>query len=53
MLLTFSNVLVTAHQAFLTYEALNEIARVMTTNPVRSSERQPLLDGSILVETGN
>jgi len=33
-LLTFPNVLITAHQAFLTEEALDEIARV-TTNNVR------------------
>lgn len=33
-LLTFPNVLVTAHQAFLTREALDEIARVTTENIV-------------------
>lgn len=52
-LLTFPNVLVTAHQAFLTHEALSEIARVTTTNLLRYSEQQPLLDGSVLVEMGN
>ena len=52
-LLTFPNVLVTAHQAFLTHEALSEIARVTTTNLLRYSEQQPLLDGSVLVESGN
>jgi D-lactate dehydrogenase len=31
-LLTFPNVIVTAHQAFLTREALDEIARVTTEN---------------------
>lgn len=31
-LLTFPNVLITAHQAFLTHEALAEIARVTTAN---------------------
>ncbi|MBU6402775.1 MAG: 2-hydroxyacid dehydrogenase, partial [Verrucomicrobia bacterium] len=31
-LLTFPNVVITAHQAFLTREALGEIARVTTTN---------------------
>lgn len=35
-LLTFPNVLITAHQAFLTHEALSEIARVTTENLVRS-----------------
>lgn len=52
-LLTFPNVLVTAHQAFLTHEALSEIARVTTTNLLRYSGRQPLLDDSVLVETVN
>jgi D-lactate dehydrogenase len=32
LLLNFPNVLITAHQAFLTREALKEIARVTTTN---------------------
>jgi D-lactate dehydrogenase len=31
-LLTFPNVLVTAHQAFLTHEALSEIARITVEN---------------------
>jgi D-lactate dehydrogenase len=31
-LLTFPNVLITAHQAFLTHEALREIARITVTN---------------------
>ncbi len=35
-LLTFPNVLITAHQAFLTHEALSEIARVTTENLLRS-----------------
>ena len=34
-LLTFPNVLITAHQAFLTHEALHEIARVTTDNILR------------------
>ena len=33
-LMTFPNVIVTAHQAFLTKEALDEIARVTTENIV-------------------
>jgi D-lactate dehydrogenase len=32
--MTFPNVIVTAHQAFLTKEALDEIARVTTENIV-------------------
>jgi D-lactate dehydrogenase len=43
LLLTFPNVLVTAHQAFLTKEALLEIARVTVENLIRSSLGQPLL----------
>lgn len=35
-LLTFPNVLITAHQAFLTHEALSEIARVTVENLLRS-----------------
>ena len=35
LLLTFPNVLITSHQAFLTKEALSEIARVTTTNILR------------------
>ena len=49
-LLTFPNVLITAHQAFLTQEALGEIARVTTANLVRFAEGQPLLEESVLVE---
>jgi D-lactate dehydrogenase len=43
LLLTFPNVLVTAHQAFLTQEALHEIARVTTENLIRAGTGQPLL----------
>ncbi|MES2706059.1 MAG: 2-hydroxyacid dehydrogenase [Verrucomicrobiota bacterium] len=48
-LLTFPNVLITAHQAFLTREALAEIARVTTENLVRFLEGRPFLEGSVLV----
>lgn len=47
-LLTFPNVLITAHQAFLTHEALNEIARVTTENILRFANREPLLPGTTL-----
>ncbi len=43
LLLTFPNVLVTAHQAFLTHEALHEIARVTMENLIRAGTGQPLL----------
>ena len=48
LLLTFPNVLVTSHQAFLTREALSEIARVTTENILRLDADQPLLDGTAL-----
>jgi D-lactate dehydrogenase len=47
-LLTFPNVLVTAHQAFLTREALAEIARVTVANLVAGSEGRPFLEGTVL-----
>jgi D-lactate dehydrogenase len=42
-LLTFPNVLITAHQAFLTQEALAEIARVTASNLVAFAHGQPFL----------
>jgi D-lactate dehydrogenase len=47
-LLTFPNVLITAHQAFLTKEALNEISRVTVENLLRFVRRQPFLEGTAL-----
>jgi len=43
-LLTFPNVLITAHQAFLTREALNEIARVTVANLIATPSRSWLED---------
>jgi D-lactate dehydrogenase len=48
-LLTFPNVLITAHQAFLTQEALAEIARVTVANLVAFSKGQPFLPDTALV----
>lgn len=48
-LLTFPNVLITSHQAFLTREALAEIARVTTANLLAFAEGRPLLEGTALV----
>ena len=48
-LLTFPNVLITAHQAFLTHEALTEIARVTTANLIRLAEGEAFPDESVLV----
>jgi D-lactate dehydrogenase len=47
-LLTFPNVLVTAHQAFLTHEAVSEIARTTLENILRFVGKQPLLEGTVL-----
>jgi D-lactate dehydrogenase len=47
-LLTFRNVLITAHQAFLTYEALAEIARVTVANLLAFAQSKPLLSGTEL-----
>lgn len=45
-LLSFSNVLVTSHQGFLTEEALSEIARVTTENLARLDKGMDLLPGT-------
>jgi D-lactate dehydrogenase len=47
-LLTFPNVLITAHQAFLTHEALSEIARTTVENVLRFLGKQPFLEGTVL-----
>ena len=47
-LLTFPNVLITAHQAFLTREALSEIARVTVENIQRFVSKQAFLEGTVL-----
>jgi D-lactate dehydrogenase len=47
-LLTFPNVLITAHQAFLTKEALSEIARVTVANLVALAKGEPFLTDTIL-----
>ena len=47
-LLTFPNVLITAHQAFLTQEALTEIARVTAANISAFASGQPFLQDTSL-----
>jgi D-lactate dehydrogenase len=47
-LLTFPNVLITAHQAFLTQEALAEIARVTATNLAAFASGKPFLPDTAL-----
>lgn len=49
-LLTFPNVLITAHQAFLTKEALTEIARVTVANLTALAAGSPFLPDSALVD---
>lgn len=50
-LLTFPNVLITAHQAFLTEEALSEIARVTVANLAALDAGTPFLPDTALVDT--
>jgi D-lactate dehydrogenase len=47
-LLTFPNVLITAHQAFLTREALSEIARVTVANLIALGSGQPFLPDTVV-----
>ncbi|MGV3774374.1 MAG: 2-hydroxyacid dehydrogenase [Verrucomicrobiales bacterium] len=47
-LLTFPNVLITSHQAFLTAEALSEIARVTTANLMSLNTQAGFLQGTAL-----
>jgi D-lactate dehydrogenase len=47
-LLTFPNVIITAHQAFLTQEALAEIARVTVANLSALANGQPFLPDTLL-----
>jgi D-lactate dehydrogenase len=47
-LLMFPNVLITSHQAFLTHEALSEIARVTTANIRSFATHQSFLEGTQL-----
>jgi D-lactate dehydrogenase len=47
-LLTFPNVLITAHQAFLTREALADIARTTVANLAALDSGRPFVEGSVL-----
>jgi len=51
-LLSFPNVLITSHQAFLTHEALSEIARLTSENLLHCAEGTAYVEGSVLVEGG-
>ena len=48
LLLNLPNLLLTPHQAFLTSDALSEIARVTTENLLRFHSQNPLLEGTLL-----
>jgi D-lactate dehydrogenase len=50
-LLTFPNVLITAHQAFLTREALDDIARTTVANLLALAQGRPFVDGSVLTQS--
>lgn len=47
-LLTFPNVLITAHQGFFTHEALCEIAKISVTNMLALDQKTPFLPGTVL-----
>ncbi len=47
-LLTFQNVLITAHQAFLAKEALQEIAHTTVDNLIKLEQKSPFLPGTEL-----
>jgi len=47
-LLTFPNVLITSHQAFLTREALEDIARTTVANLLALDGGTPFVEGSVL-----
>ena len=47
-LLTFPNVLVTSHQAFLTHEALTEISRVTAENIIRFHHSRSFIDSTLV-----
>ena len=47
-LLTFPNVLITSHQAFLTREALSDIARTTVQNLKALGRGEPFVEGSVL-----
>ena len=51
-LLTFPNVLITSHQAFLTREALADIARTTVANIGALAAGGPFVEGSVLTQAG-
>lgn len=49
-LITFPNVLITAHQGYLTQESLREIARVTVKNILCAANKQPFIPGTCLTD---
>ena len=49
-LLTFPNVLITSHQAFLTREALTEISGTTVANIAALACQEPFIDGSVVTK---
>lgn len=47
-LLTFPNVLITAHQGYLTHEALSEISKITVNNMLALARGTPFLPGTVL-----
>jgi D-lactate dehydrogenase len=47
-LLTFPNVLIPSHQAFLTREALSDIARTTVANLEALANGKPFVEGSVM-----
>ena len=50
LLLSFPNVLITSHQAFLTHEALSEITRVTTENILKLQTGKPFLPATLIAD---
>ena len=50
LLLSFPNVLITSHQAFLTHEALSEITRVTTENILKLKTGKPFLPATLITD---
>ena len=50
LLLSFPNVLITSHQAFLTHEALSEITRVTTENILKLQTGKPFLPATLITD---
>ena len=47
-LITFPNVLITSHQAFLTNEALSDISHTTVANLIALASGKPYVEGSVL-----